>query len=379
MAFVPATCTQCGAAIEVDDTHEAGVCKYCGTAFVTEKVINHYHNTFNIQHATIQGAPTEENLILRAKKFEEEGNIDKAIEYYNRVLDLNINSIEANIGLLIINLRILQNNGDLDGALTCAKKILEYDPEQIEAKKIISDLTNVYIGTSQVDFHVMQSIDRLSKRWDIVYLILKNTDLTYNQANYFIDHYQKGQWQHEPQNIEVSSTYIDTIEDLTFKMIPQPSYIALGVIFIIFLSKPILGLIILIAYSVYKFHKTNKDTIDRCYLCKKPSTYKIGYESNNGELEFSKCFKSSDGQLFLHDTCLNKINLPMDQEFINTHNRSELLQIIKNEINRTNDDDMKKNYLALLDWMETDKTILNAKKMYKKSIQDRLNFLNSHT
>lgn len=45
MGFIPARCTQCGAAIEVDDTKEAGICKHCGTAFVTEKAIHNY-NTY---------------------------------------------------------------------------------------------------------------------------------------------------------------------------------------------------------------------------------------------------------------------------------------------------------------------------------------------
>lgn len=48
MALVPAKCTQCGGNIEVDDTHEAGICKFCGTSFVTEKVINNYNVTNNI-------------------------------------------------------------------------------------------------------------------------------------------------------------------------------------------------------------------------------------------------------------------------------------------------------------------------------------------
>ena len=48
MPLVPAVCTQCGAQIEVDDTHEAGVCKHCGTAFVTEKAICNYNNIYNI-------------------------------------------------------------------------------------------------------------------------------------------------------------------------------------------------------------------------------------------------------------------------------------------------------------------------------------------
>ena len=48
MALVPAKCTQCGGTIEVDDTKEAGICKHCGTAFITEKAINNYTTNYNI-------------------------------------------------------------------------------------------------------------------------------------------------------------------------------------------------------------------------------------------------------------------------------------------------------------------------------------------
>ena len=48
MALVPAKCTQCGGNIEVDDTHEAGICQHCGTPFITEKAINNYNVTNNI-------------------------------------------------------------------------------------------------------------------------------------------------------------------------------------------------------------------------------------------------------------------------------------------------------------------------------------------
>ena len=44
MALITAKCTQCGAAIEVEDTKDAGICNFCGTAFVTQKVINKDHN-----------------------------------------------------------------------------------------------------------------------------------------------------------------------------------------------------------------------------------------------------------------------------------------------------------------------------------------------
>jgi|GEM_PF-1593454 len=51
MALVAAKCTQCGAAIEVEDTKDAGICNFCGTAFITQKVINEYH-THVTKHIT---------------------------------------------------------------------------------------------------------------------------------------------------------------------------------------------------------------------------------------------------------------------------------------------------------------------------------------
>ncbi len=51
MTLATAKCTRCAANIEVDETKDAGICQYCGTEFVTEKVI-----VDNIpQHITIIG------------------------------------------------------------------------------------------------------------------------------------------------------------------------------------------------------------------------------------------------------------------------------------------------------------------------------------
>ena len=36
MSLVAAKCTQCGAGVEADNTKGTGICKYCGTAFITE-------------------------------------------------------------------------------------------------------------------------------------------------------------------------------------------------------------------------------------------------------------------------------------------------------------------------------------------------------
>lgn len=63
MGLVAAKCTQCGANIEIDDSKEAGICKYCGTAFITEKAINNYNITNNISAQTVNiiEAPTTNN------------------------------------------------------------------------------------------------------------------------------------------------------------------------------------------------------------------------------------------------------------------------------------------------------------------------------
>lgn len=95
MPLVPAICTQCGSQIEVDNTQEAGICRFCGTAFITEKVINNYtiNNTIKVENASINVSSVNvDNLIKRALEFESNGDTEKAIEYYNRVLDEDVDN-----------------------------------------------------------------------------------------------------------------------------------------------------------------------------------------------------------------------------------------------------------------------------------------------
>ena len=67
MSLKPAICTQCGGKIEVDDSKEAGICQFCGTAFITEKVIHQYvtQNSFAGATINIQGGIDDENLYIR--------------------------------------------------------------------------------------------------------------------------------------------------------------------------------------------------------------------------------------------------------------------------------------------------------------------------
>ena len=62
MELKKAKCPNCGASIEVDEFKKAGVCKYCGEAFITEEAIsnainvtNNVTNNITSQNVTIQG------------------------------------------------------------------------------------------------------------------------------------------------------------------------------------------------------------------------------------------------------------------------------------------------------------------------------------
>ena len=49
MSIVSAKCTNCGAALKVDNAKEAAVCEFCGTPFIVEKAINNYTISNHIQ------------------------------------------------------------------------------------------------------------------------------------------------------------------------------------------------------------------------------------------------------------------------------------------------------------------------------------------
>jgi len=60
MPLVAAKCTQCGSALQVDDSKEAGICIHCGTAFITEKAVNNYNITHN--YNTTHNTNTTQNI-----------------------------------------------------------------------------------------------------------------------------------------------------------------------------------------------------------------------------------------------------------------------------------------------------------------------------
>lgn len=89
MPLVAAKCTQCGANIEIDDSQEAGICKYCGTAFITEKAINNYKinaekvivnsENVNISNYDIESALVAVEKLIKGKLFDDAKKMIKEI------------------------------------------------------------------------------------------------------------------------------------------------------------------------------------------------------------------------------------------------------------------------------------------------------------
>ncbi len=86
MPLVPAICPQCGAQIEVDNTHEAGICTHCGTAFVTEKAINNQNihitnnNNFAGTNIIIQNEPKKKQPFVIGQKTRDSSNFYKNLQ-----------------------------------------------------------------------------------------------------------------------------------------------------------------------------------------------------------------------------------------------------------------------------------------------------------
>ncbi len=102
--LIPAKCTSCGAALKVDASQQAAICPFCNSAYIVEQAINNYNisvnGDINVENATINiNGIDADNLLLRAKEFEREGEYQTALDYYNQVLDADTGKQEARDGI----------------------------------------------------------------------------------------------------------------------------------------------------------------------------------------------------------------------------------------------------------------------------------------
>lgn len=89
MAFQPAICSNCGGKIQVDDVDLNGFAE-CSCCHTQHKVID---------IITIDGLPTAKTYLINADREMEDGNFEKAVELYNKILEIKPNCHEAYWGL----------------------------------------------------------------------------------------------------------------------------------------------------------------------------------------------------------------------------------------------------------------------------------------
>ncbi len=95
MPLSRAQCTNCGANLSVDNSKDAAICPFCGTAYIVEKAIQN----FNISKAE---SVTDKcrRLMIRAKQCAQIGDYKNAQAYYRQIIDLNPCDAQAFIGAL---------------------------------------------------------------------------------------------------------------------------------------------------------------------------------------------------------------------------------------------------------------------------------------
>lgn len=164
MALKAALCTQCGAGIQVDDTKEAGICPQCGTAFITEKVINNYitNTVTNNQYNTVQNI--NKTIIGREKTEAEEyvqagdvflslGDEDEAEESYRKAIKANPAYYKGWLGLF---------------KLDCESSLFLYNPEPYD-----SDVAKYKKELEEYEYRSILPQSRFSDPIDVINLSLE--------------------------------------------------------------------------------------------------------------------------------------------------------------------------------------------------------------
>jgi hypothetical protein len=108
MPLVNAKCTNCGANLNVDNTKDAAVCEFCGSAFIVEKAIQNYNyhitNNINAQNVVItgKGEAEKERLLNNAKTNEKFGDYAKAQSIYMQITEDYPDDYRGWLGIALI-------------------------------------------------------------------------------------------------------------------------------------------------------------------------------------------------------------------------------------------------------------------------------------
>lgn len=98
--LIPGICTNCGASLQVDPSLQAAICPACGTPYIVQQAINNFNistsGNINIETVVVSSpGSSAENYVNRAIVFEQQYELEKALEYYNKALDIDASNKDA--------------------------------------------------------------------------------------------------------------------------------------------------------------------------------------------------------------------------------------------------------------------------------------------
>ena len=94
MDLVSAICPNCNSNLELDIKFEKAFCQYCGSSIYVKEAVE----KLRIE-VKVDGLSTVDNLLKRAERFFYSKDYEHALLYYERVLDIDIDNVDANAGL----------------------------------------------------------------------------------------------------------------------------------------------------------------------------------------------------------------------------------------------------------------------------------------
>ncbi len=99
--MVALKCDVCGGQLVMDAKGEFAICRSCGLAYSTDRLkqkVQEIKGIVSIEGSVkVEGVANVDNLLLRAKNFFENMDYEKATEYCEKVLDIDINNENAKL------------------------------------------------------------------------------------------------------------------------------------------------------------------------------------------------------------------------------------------------------------------------------------------
>ncbi len=176
MPLVPAKCTQCGSNLTVEPSQEATICPFCNTPFITEKAINNYSTTNNINANTVNiFQASESDFVVRARVLEKYNGTSSNIVIPDGVSEVSakafencskyIESMIISEGVKKVILSECLNLTKLELPSTLEELYL-HDAEKLKYLTLPNGIKTVYItnsGIIEIDFP--SSVEKLIFKW----------------------------------------------------------------------------------------------------------------------------------------------------------------------------------------------------------------------